>query len=197
MKTKDDIEQQIEIQKKLNLEADEDRRIVVRVLSGEVNAYALLVEKYQKTVYNLLLRMIHNNYEARELTQAVFVKAYIALASYKTGYRFFSWIYRIAVNAALSHTKREERYGDLGSVNARADENGLTDDLSQELLQNAVKQLKEKYKVVIVLKYYEQLSYKEIAFTLDISEKKVRSRLYDARLMLKEMLEKSAFFESN
>jgi RNA polymerase sigma-70 factor (ECF subfamily) len=174
--------------------AAEDHAIINRVLYESTEAYRLLVAKYQIPVYNLLLRMVHDRDDAKELTQEVFVKAYEALPSFRFEYRFFSWLYRIAINLALSHIKKQRQYVGLEQIKNFAEETNEKDTENENHLKMAVEKLKDKYKTVIVLKYYQQLSYKEVAVVLDISEKKVRSRLYDARMQIKEMLETSSYY---
>ncbi|KAF0130709.1 MAG: RNA polymerase sigma-70 factor ECF subfamily [Bacteroidetes bacterium] len=174
----------------------EDHEIIRKVLKGQVNAYRVLVDKYQRPVYNLLIRMIHDRDEARELTQVVFVKAYEALATVSGDHKFFSWVYRIAVNTALNYLKKQKNNVGIEYLKNVEDEREDTYDEREYQLQYAVNQLKEKYRAVIVLKYYEQLSYKEVAYSLQISEQKVRSRLFDARMQIKEILEKTPYFRT-
>lgn len=175
-------------------ETDEDQEIIRNVLFNSADAYRLLVEKYQVPVYNLLLRMVHNQDDARELTQDVFVKAYEALPSFRFEFRFFSWLYRMAVNLALNHLKKKRGFIGLDQVKNLPEEKEDKNNERQIQLKMAVNQLKDKYKVVVVLKYYQQLSYKETAYILNLPEKKVRSRLYDARVLLKKILEKTGYF---
>ncbi len=173
---------------------EEDYDIIRMVIHGSVNDYAILVNRYQVPVYNLFLRMLHDREEAKEMTQAVFVKAYEALPTFRFSHRFFSWLYRIAINMALNHLKKKKKYvgmEQLINMSAETDEQKSETDA---LMKKAVDQLKNQYKAVVVLKYYQQLSYREIAFALEIPEKKVRSRLYDARLQLKEKLEESGYY---
>ncbi|MDO8896153.1 MAG: RNA polymerase sigma factor [Bacteroidales bacterium] len=170
---------------------DDDHDIVRRVLFESVNVYELLVVKYQGPVFNLFLRMIHDRDEAEEMTQIVFIKAYEALPAFSFEHRFFSWLYRIAVNQALNELKKQRRFVDIEKIKNISEEAIEKDADKDRLLQNAIDKLKDKYKAVIVLKYFQQLSYKEVAFALNIPEKKVRSRLYDARLQLKEILERN------
>jgi RNA polymerase sigma-70 factor, ECF subfamily len=175
--------------------ADEDQEIIREVLFRSVEAYRLLVSKYQVPVYNLLLRMVHDQDNARELTQEVFVKAYKALPIFRFEFRFFSWLYRMAVNLALNHLKMQKGYVSLELIKNMPVEEDEKDDEKHLQLKMAVNQLKDKYKALVVLKYYQQLSYTEIACILKLPEKKVRSRLYDARMQLKNMLERSGYFK--
>ncbi len=197
MKNEDDIDKpDNEKQEVAQQSALEDHEIIKKVLKGQVNAYRVLVDKYQRPVYNLLIRMIHDRDEALELTQVVFVKAYEALATVRGDHKFFSWVYRIAVNTALNYLKKQKNNVGTKYLQNVEDEREDTFDEREYQLQYAVNQLKEKYRAVIVLKYYEQLSYKEVAYSLQISEQKVRSRLFDARMQIKEILEKTPYFRT-
>lgn len=176
------------------LTLDEDHDTIKRVLNESVNAYSILIDKYQVPVYNLLVRMLHNREDAEELTQDVFVKIYEALPGFRFEYRFFSWLYRIALNTALSHMKRQRSFVGIEHIEKLSAENNERETDNVIHLKMAVDQLKIRSRTVIIMKYYQQLSYKEVAFALDIPEKKVRSRLYDARIQLKAILEKTGYY---
>ncbi len=171
-----------------------DYETIRRVLEGKINVYCLLVKRYQVPVFNLLLHMMNNRSEAEELTQIVFIKAYEALPSFRFEFRFFSWIYRIAINEALAHLKQHKRYASTDGMAQLSDNTDEGNRDKEEWVQHAIKHLNNKHKTVVMLKYYHKLSYKEIAFVLEITENKVRSRLYEARIRLKSILEQTSFF---
>lgn len=175
--------------------SDTDNQLVKSALEGNQLAYKSLVEKHQKTIYNLMLRMMQNKEEASALTQAVFVKAYFNLKTFRFEYKFFSWIYRIGINEAINHLKTERRYADLALLRepvVEADDEVYSE--KQQLLQQTVDQLPDKFRLLIIMKYFDELSYKEIAFIMKIEEKKVRSRLYEAREILRKRLMQHAYF---
>lgn len=174
---------------------DTNNQLVKLALEGNQLAYKSLVEKHQKTIYNLLLRMLQNKEEASALTQAVFVKAYFNLKSFRFGFKFFSWIYRIGINEALNHLKNERRYADLALLHeptVEADDEVYSE--KQQLLQRTVDQLPDKFRLLIIMKYYDDMSYKEIALIMKLEEKKVRSRLFEAREILRNKLMQHAYF---
>lgn len=171
-----------------------DHAIIRSVLQGDVNAYGLLVKRYQVPVFNLLLRMLNSHDEAEELTQVAFIRAYEALSTFRFGFRFFSWLYRIAINLALTQMKQQKRYTSLTGMEQLVDHAEEAEPEKEQLVQLAIKQLNDTYKAVVILKYYQQLSYKEIGFMLGITEKKVRSRLYDARVKIKKTLEHTTYY---
>ena len=169
----------------------EDRELVKRCLKGEQKAFEALVDKYQKTVFNIVYRLIHNFDESEDLTQKVFIKIYENLDTFNIRYKFFSWMYRIAVNESLNHLKTKKRLTPLEDENIaagkRPDEtyNGME---ISERIQKALDQLKPDYKTVIILKHFQNCSYHEIAKIVDIPEKTVKSRLFTARQLLKDIL---------
>jgi len=173
---------------------DEDHDVIRLVLNGDTDRYKVLVKKYQGPVFNLFMKMINNYEDAEELTQDVFVRAYESLSGFNFKYRFFSWIYRIAINRALAEQKHNQRHTDIEQIAHKLSENDEATRDQNAHIKMAIDALKDNYKAVVILKYYEQLSYKEIAVVLEIPEKKVRSRLYDARIKMKETLEKTGYF---
>lgn len=171
-----------------------DAVLVSKCLRGDNAAYGALVEKYHKPVYNLALRMVKVTEDAEDITQTVFVKAYEKLDSYNPAHRFFSWIYRIAVNESINfckRTKRTEEYesGLVKSNKATPDERFRAGQLGEHV-GDAISRLKLDYRLVIVLKHYHDFSYKEMSEVLQIPEKTVKSRLFTARQQLKLILEK-------
>lgn len=173
---------------------DEDHDVIRNVLKGDTNSYRRLVEKYQGPVFNLLIKMVNNYEDAEELTQDVFVKAYESLAGFNFKYRFFSWIYKIAINRALAELRHKKRHADIDPIQNKLTEEKTDEPESSTQVKIAVGNLKDLYKAVIILKYYEEMSYKEISVVLDIPEKKVRSRLYDARMQMKDSLIKTGYY---
>jgi RNA polymerase sigma-70 factor, ECF subfamily len=172
---------------------DDDHDVIRQVLKGDVNKYRLLVEKHQRAVFNLCYQMLNNFEDAEELTQDVFVRAYEHLGGFRFKYRFFSWIYRIAINRTLAHIKQQSRLTGIEDIRHKMAATDEADNDRSTHLKMAIDLLKENYKTVIILKYYEQLSYKEMSVILEIPEKTIRSRLYDARIKMKQLLEDTGY----
>jgi len=169
-----------------------DQDLVVRCLDGDAGAFASLVGRYQKTVFNAVLRMVRDPDDAEDITQSVFVKAYEHLASYKPGHKFFSWIYRMAMNETLNFLKSRKRLERLDNPETAssektpdqaAEENALREDMGETLMR-----LDVSHRAVVVLRHFHDLSYDEIAYVLDLPERLVKSRLFTARQQLKELL---------
>ena len=143
-------------------------------------------------MFNAVLRMVRDRDDAADLTQTAFLKAYEQLSSFDPRHKFFSWLYRIAVNEALNHIKRHRRLepldGEWASA-ARSPEAELVgSDLSHHV-QDALMSLSTEYRTVLVLRHFEGCSYDEIAAIVGVPEKTVKSRLFSARSQLKDRLE--------
>ncbi len=173
----------------------DEKTIIKAIIAGKTENYGILVERYQNPVFRVIFRIVNNYEDARELTQDVFVKVYESLSGYDPEYKFFSWIYRIAINRALLYVRSRKPGIEAEKLSLREDpENGPENyDLKtkNDLVNEAVNGLKETYKTVVLLKYYAGLSYTEISQTLNIPEKTVKSRLFDARMLLKDKLSKN------
>lgn len=150
-----------------------------------------LLGRYAKPIYNVAYRILGNPDDAADTTQAVFLKAIENLDRYKPEYRFFSWIYRIAINESINQNKRGRLQQPLDGHEAYAKGGPDTEaealDLSREI-QGSLMELNENYRTVIVLRHFMDLSYIEISDVLQLPEKTVKSRLYSARQLMKKAL---------
>ena len=158
----------------------------------------MLLDRYQKPIYNLAFRMVNNIDDAADLTQTVFIKAYEKLKSYNDRYEFYSWLYRIAVNTSLNFVeknKRQDLLGDRDVLQGSDVEDELESMERVEKLEEAILELRPEYRIVIVLRHFHDLSYDEMGTILDIPEKTVKSRLFSARQLLKGLLLKSGLME--
>jgi RNA polymerase sigma factor (sigma-70 family) len=175
----------------------DEQKIIEEIISGYSGLYRILVERYQNPVFRVILKIVANPEDAREITQDVFVKAYNSLRQYKPEYKFFSWIYRIAINDALLFVRRRKRFLKTENITQKSYQIAFRseEDLYREyLLNRSLQELNQYYQPVLMLKYYAGLSYSDMAETLGISEKKVKSRLFDARKLLKAKLLEAGFF---
>ena len=174
---------------------EEDKKIIAKIIAGDINQYELLVQKYQQAVYRVILKITNNTENAKEVTQVVFVKAYESIKQYKPDYKFFSWIYRIAINSALMHVKQNKNFTPIEQLKEMASDSEPDSKKDQnDLLNEALQQLPEKYLSIILLKYYVGNSYNEIATIKGINEKRVKSRLFDGRKILKNILISKGIF---
>lgn len=172
-----------------------DQALIRRCQSGDRRALEELLEQYQRPVFNAAYRMLGNPEDASDITQAVFLKVFEHLDSYNPEYRIFSWIYRIAINESINQINRGKRDEALDerqpSTAPGPVEQTEMDDASRRV-QDALMTLQEDYRMVIVLRHFSELSYREISEVLHIPEITVKSRLYTARQLLKDQLSATA-----
>lgn len=149
-----------------------------------------LVERYQRPLFTVVVRMLGNTQDAEDVMQAVFGRVFRDLEAYDPTHRFFSWVYRMAVNAALN-AQRDRK--SLVPIDAQTDlpviAGGVDEALAvEEQVQQALSALKPDDRTIVVLRYFQSLSYDEIAAVLGIPAKTVKSRLFTARERLRGLL---------
>ena len=169
---------------------DEDLALVRQSLAGQTEAFGGLVTRYQKVMYTVALRMLGNSEDAQDATQDAFVKAFQRLTTFDPSYRFYSWMYRILINECLNLNRGRHPEQPL-ETEVTGGPNPFDTTLAGELrlqIHTALLRLTPEYRSVVVLRHFAGQSYEEIAETLAIPEKTVKSRLYTARQQLGEML---------
>lgn len=170
---------------------DEDRALVRGCLRGDRKSFEEIVERYQKPVYNAAYRIVGRKEDAEDITQQVFINAFKNLRSFNEKRKFFSWLYRIAVNESLNKLKSTSSREILNDTEQGHDE---TPDILydkkvlQQTVRDALGHLSVEYRTVVVLRHFQDLSYEEISEILELPAKTVKSRLYEARQQLKDIL---------
>ncbi len=181
-----------------------DEELVELASQGRLDAFDALYDRHQDRVFNLLIRMCGSEEDAEDLSQKTFVNAWNAFATFRKGSRFYTWLYRIALNAVYTHErdKMRRRKYEAGSLDAPAagsdDErhsmgSGVADKRSEDpletflnkerdaMIQNALNRLGTDYREILILRDIDDLDYDTIAETLSISLAAVKSRLHRAR----------------
>ena len=174
-----------------------DRALIAAVLDGSEAAFAALVGRYQDRVFRLLGRYCRDSVECEDLAQEVFLKVFRKLHTFKHDAQFFTWLYRITVNAANDHLSRaSSRRLRLVEDTGVFERGGESDDPTApmesaevaRLTREIIDQLPEKFRTILVLREFEELSYTEIAEVLEIQLGTVESRLFRARKRVKDAL---------
>ena len=186
----------------LRAELRTDTYLVEATLSGNRQAFGALVERYQDRLFNTLVRVLGSPDDASEVLQDAFVQAYTKLETFRGSSQFYTWMYRVALNMACSYRRRNKRRYDEQSVEQIRELSGaepvdqslppeqLAMRVEQtELVQAALLEISEEHRQILVLREMEDCSYEAIAEILDLPVGTVRSRLFRARLQLKERLE--------
>jgi RNA polymerase sigma-70 factor (ECF subfamily) len=166
---------------------NDEEGLVERCLEGDGGAFGELIDRYQRVLFNVSLRMVGNREDARDITQTVFLKAYENLGKFDRRHKFFSWVYRIMINECLNHLSKVRRTELLEesfeSVQSGPDEECARNRLSDSI-QSALGELSPDYRQVIILRHFVQLSYEEMSGVLEVPTKTVKSRLHTARRLL-------------
>lgn len=173
------------------MSAHDDAAVIAMCLQGDTDAYGELVDRYQRALYNTALRMTGDGEAARDITQDTFVKAFERLREYRPEHKFFSWIYRIMINDVLNLLKQRKLTQGLETeiVSERVAPDVEFDNKRQsERIESALRELSFDQRLVIVLRYFNDMSYQEISVILSLPEKTVKSRLYSARQNLATLL---------
>jgi RNA polymerase sigma-70 factor (ECF subfamily) len=198
---------------RLSRDGREDSRLVKRCRQGDTGAFEDLVRKYQDGVYNMTFRMVGDREQARDLTQEAFLRAFEGIDTFNTRMSFRSWLYRIGTNAAIDHLRRKGRcrdvpveitaaagagvperngYGiviELPASEAEIPENVSVSNEIVSMVWEALEELPEKYRAVVVLHHIEGLSYAEIGRVLGVPRNTAKTWGHRARNMLCESLE--------
>jgi RNA polymerase sigma-70 factor (ECF subfamily) len=184
----------------------DDREVARRALEGDERAFALIVRRYQRGIYNLALRMVKDSELARDLAQDVFVRVHLALRKYDPAYPFSSWIYRVATNLCIDQLRRRKlETVSLDAPAAPGTKYSPTRDVPDEsqdpardfeaarraaLLEEALGKLPESHRMVLLLRHQRDLSYEEIARILDAPLGTVKARIHRAREAFRRILER-------
>ncbi len=185
-----------------------DQEVVEWALRGHERAYRELVRRYERPVFSLVYRMVRHRERAEDLTQETFVKALNALESYRPDYKFSSWIFKIANNAAIDHLRRKELETlsidgapDADSADTAREstlqlrdvgESPLDELEARELgsaIERAIGQLRPEYRSCIILRHVEGYPYEEIAELLELPLGTVKTYIHRARNELNQVLE--------
>lgn len=177
-------------------EAGTDQDLVSRAQAGDKKSFDLLVLKYQNRIIKLVSRFVHDPMEAHDIAQETFIKAYRAIKSFRSDSTFYTWLYRIAINAAKNYlvsagrrpatsgveVSEVEQYAVDTRLQEKTTPEGLvmTEELKQVIFQ-AIAGLPSDLKDVITLREMENMSYEDIAMVMDCPVGTVRSRIFRAR----------------
>lgn len=187
----------------------DDRALIDRCLAGETDAYGRLVHRYQDRLYGTLVHLLGSTQDAYDVAQDTFLLAWQNLATFRGDSAFYSWLFRIAHNAAVSFRRRNRR--PVRSLDPNSEQpgddpvdprltldpaSGMVTDERRRIVQDALAELPEEYRTVLVLKELDGLRYEEIASLIGCPVGTVRSRIHRARTELRDKLTRALKSES-
>lgn len=177
-----------------------DERIIKDVISGNVDLFSVLVQRYNQQLFRIVRGYISNKEDAKDVMQTSYLKAFENLNQFRGEAKFSTWLFRIGINEALKKISRNNNISDLVDVTDHEDddqksrketstpETNLIQDDMNEHLEKAIDALPPKYRSVLIMREIEQMSTKETAEILDISRANVKVRLHRAKKMLRDEL---------
>jgi RNA polymerase sigma-70 factor (ECF subfamily) len=172
-----------------------DEEIVEKVLSGDIHIFSDIVDKYKDFIFNLICRFTFNYNEAEDISQEIFINIYKNLDKFRGGSKFSTWVYRISYNLCIDWYRKNKNkppgiaLDDITepvAINALSAEETFIENEKAVELHKAIMKLNKKYIDVLVLFYYQELSYEEIAAVLKLPVKTVETHLYRGRALLKK-----------
>lgn len=177
---------------------NDDVELISKTLEGHSAAFGQLVSKYQDRLFNTLMHVTGCREEALDVAQDTFVQAFLKLRSFKHNSAFYTWLYRIAFNVAMSRKRRRkptlsidqkrEDQGEEPTAQENLPSQGLETDERVRAVQNALGKLGEEHRAILVLREIDGYCYETIAEMLSMPLGTVRSRLHRARMELREQL---------
>jgi RNA polymerase sigma-70 factor, ECF subfamily len=180
------------------MDAPGEADLVRRAKAGDTRAFDELVGKYIQVVFNVAYRLVGDREDARDLTQRTFMNAWRGLHRFDVRRRFFSWLYRIALNESLNllRARRPQEALDERVVDPSPSPDEQADQRKQqEAIRVALMDLDEAHRQLIVLHHFAELSYEEMSGLFNVPEKTIKSRLFTARQMLGRILIRRGFKE--
>lgn len=197
----------MEINPNFSENAKNDLRLVGRAIAGEQKAYAELMARYRDAIYFILLKMVNNRDDANDLAIETFAKAFQNLEKYKPDYAFSTWLFKIATNNCIDYIRKkklktfsiDQVSGEDGehsrpweiAGNSPTPEESMIKKQKTSLLKNVVDKLPIRYRKLVILRYFEELSYEEISSQLDIPLGTVKAQLFRAHNLLLNILKHS------
>ncbi len=197
----------MELNRKLTNKAQRDYSLVLAAIAGDQKAYSSLMNYYHDTLYFMMLKMTNSTIEAEDLAVEAFGKAFKKIEQYSPDYAFSTWLFKIATNNCIDFIRKKhaftislnEVHGDKQDyepiVDVKADirdpEEEIIRNQKLEILRDFVQKLKPHYRVLVELRYFDELSYEEIAEQMDLPLGTVKAKLFRARDLLYNMVKKT------
>lgn len=190
-----------EVNPGLSDKAKQDLALVYLALEGDQKAYAELLGRYRDAIYYMLLKMVSNKTDAEDLTIEAFGKAFKSINQYTSNFAFSTWLFKIATNNCIDYLRRKKKsgYNLEDSVDDETHETPIVSDLPDPeeklireqkivLMRTVVQKLKPRYRNLITMRYFDEMSYEEIAEEMKLPIGTVKAQLFRARELLYNIL---------
>lgn len=188
------------------MDIKEEEKIIKQLKNGDFSNYDKIVDSYKNRVFGMAYKFTNDYDETQDLAQEVFLKIYRQIKNFRGDSKLSTWIYRISVNTCLDWKKKKQRIKSINFSNMVNEENKdqtidikddspmpdeiILQDEDQKIVHDLIYQLSDKYKTVLIMYHFNEMSYEDIANSLNIPQRTVETRLYRARRMLKDKISK-------
>jgi len=185
---------------------EDDLKLINAFKAGDKKAFEKIVKKYQNRVASLVYLVLGKNIDNEDIVQEVFLRVYHSLMRYEPKVSFYSWLYRIVINICIDEIRRKKIRKIItfdfltdniyGSIHGEESESPVDVILAKEkkdIIQSALQRISPSYRIVLILREYNDMDYKEIANVLNLSVEAVKSRIFRARQEMRKLLQK--YFE--
>ncbi len=182
-----------------------DYDLVKQAINGNQFAFEILVERYRQSIFHTIYKMVNNNEDAEDLTMEAFAKAFKKLSSYAPNYAFSTWLFKIAINNTIDYIRKKKlktmSIDEPLQINGKQDfaqninsgssnpEQVMMHAEKLQIVRNYIDKLSAKYKMMIELRYFEELTYEEISEELDIPLGTVKAQLFRAKELLHQLMQ--------
>jgi RNA polymerase sigma-70 factor, ECF subfamily len=179
------------------MDQQQEQQVIAAILAGDTDAYAILVNRYQQPIFNLVFRMTSSYADATDLAQEAFIRAYEQLYRFRLGQKFFPWVYTIALNQTRNFLRKNKAQKTLplddcepvsGLDYPAQQEEMLCAQLDGQRVQDALARLSFDYREAVILRYREELSMEDIATALEISVSGAKMRVHRGLRKLRELM---------
>lgn len=180
-----------------------DESLALKCLGGDISAFEELVNRYKRPVFSIIYRMVGHYQEAEDITQDVFINVYQKLYQFDSNKKFAPWIYRIATNASISALRKKKKvvsldfdesygkaYEDYYTANSGNPQLEFEREELRHFVNEAINELPESYRAVVILRYQMDLNNQEIAEVLGVSKENIEVKVHRARKALRKIVEK-------
>lgn len=169
-----------------------DELLMAELQSGNVNAFDLILHRYEKAIINYSYRITGNFHQAEELAQEAFFRVYRCALNFNTSQKFSTWLYKITSNLCIDELRKGKNKKNVELSSDLPAQENIEEEVEkkeiQEKIKKAVRSLSDEHRAVFIMKHYQGLSYKEIARILDCPPGTVKSRMHYAIMELKKAL---------
>ena len=179
-----------------NNQTFDDQLIVSQIVAGQKDLFRLLVRQYERAVFGMGLSFFRNQEDASDFTQDVFLKAFRSLPGFEGRSRFSTWLYKIAYNTAINEVNRRKEYHSLAEEDVdklvssiETPEGAAIRNAARKAVQEAIKELPERFRICIDLFFFYDCSYQEIEVITEIPVNTIKSHVFRAKILLKEKLD--------